>query len=156
MGIRDQENIFSDLQALTATALSTNVIDLGPLSGSPSANTIRDIGAGEVVWLVITVGTVLDSAGEAATLTVTLESDSVATIDSSATTHWTSGSIAEATLAAGYEIAIRIPPGAYERYLAVRYTVGTEDFTSGTISAALVRDVRAYRAYRGGSVSSAD
>lgn len=154
--ILDQELTFSDAQALTATALSTNVIDLGPLSGLPSANTVRDLGAGDPMWLYIQVHTVLDSSGEGATLTITLESDSVSTIDSSATTHWTSGSIAEATLVAGYEIKLKLPPGAYEQYLALRYTVGVESFTSGKISAHLVRDVDLHRYYRGGSVSSAE
>ena len=133
----DLQNQFSKEQALETTVLSTNVIDLGPLGGSPTANTIRDIGAGKTLYLHILVTTVLDSAAEGATLVATLESDSVATIDSSATTHWTSGTIAEATLAAGYWVAkgVPIPSGAYEQYLAVRYTVAVEAFTSGKISA---------------------
>lgn len=145
----DAYNQFSNAQALTATAVSANIIDLGPLGGSPTANLIRDIGAGEELHLSILVTTVLDSAGEAATLTVTLESDDNTGL-SSATTHWTSGSIAEATLAAGYWVAqgIIIPPGAYQRYLGLRYTVGTENFTSGNVSAWLHKgrfDTTVYR-----------
>ncbi len=140
---------FSDPQALTATAISENVIDLGPLGGA-TANLIRDIGAGEPLHLSILVTTTLDSSGEAATLTTTLESDSVVGLDDSATVHWTSGSIVEATLAAGYWIAqgIIIPPGAYERYLGLRYTVGTENFTSGAVKAWLHKgrfDTRVYQ-----------
>lgn len=140
----DKLNTFSWETALTATAIS-DVIDLLVASGAvgagaaggPSANLIRDIGAGKTLYLHGLVTTTLDSSGEAATLTVTLESDSAAGLDSSATTHWTSGSIAEATLAAGYWFAkgIAIPAGSYERYLGLRYTVGTENFTSGKISA---------------------
>lgn len=131
----DSQLQFSAAQALTATAVSSNIIDLGPLGGL-TANTIRDIGAGEELHLSILVTTVLDSAGEAATLTVTLESDDNTGL-TSATTHWTSSSIAEATLAAGYWIAqgIIIPPGAYQRYVGLRYTVGVESFTSGNVSA---------------------
>lgn len=154
--IRDQLLMFSDAQVLTATAVSTNVIDLGPLGGAPSANLIRDIGAGEVMWLVISSPTVLDSAAEGATLVITLESDDNAA-QSSPTVHYTSGTLTEATVsAAGWELLVRVPPSAYQRYLAVRYTVAVENFTTGTISAALVRDVRIYRAYRGGSVSNAE
>ena len=154
--IRDQELTFSDAQVLTATALSTNVIDLGPLSGMPSANLIRDIGEGEVMWLHVSSPTALDSSGEAATLTITLESDDNAAL-SSATTHYTSGALTEATVsAAGWELRVRVPPSAYQQYLGVRYTVGTENFTTGTISAALVRDSRGYRDYRAGSVSNAE
>lgn len=131
-----------DPQALTATAISENVVDLGPLgSNTPaagaSANSVRDIGAGEDLHLSILVSTTLDSSGEAATLTATLESDSAVGLDSAPVVHWTSGSIAEASLAAGYWVAkgIPIPPGAYKRYLGLRFTVGTENFTSGAVKA---------------------
>jgi hypothetical protein len=144
MAIRDQELMFSDLQALTATALSTNVVDLGPLSGG---NTVRDLVGEEPLYLVITVGTVLDSAGEAATLTVTLESDDVEAMNTSPTVHYTSGTITEATLAAGYTLTVPVPSGSYQRYLALRYTVGTENFTSGTISATIQRRARMYLYY---------
>jgi hypothetical protein len=154
--IRDQELMFSDAQALTATAISTNVVDLAPLGGVPTANLIRDIGAGEPMLLHIVSPTALDSAGEAATLTINLESDDNAAL-SSPTVHWTSGALTEAIVsAAGWEIIVAVPPSAYQRFLGVRYTVGTENFTSGTISATLVRDARLYRAYRGGSVSNAE
>jgi hypothetical protein len=134
----DRQNAFSNDQAITATAISTNVIDLGPLGGVTPANLIRDIGAGEPLYLHILVTTALDSAGEAATTTVTLESDSTANLATSATVHWTSGSLAEAVVGvAGYWIAkgVPLPSGAYERYLGVRYTIGTENMTSGNVSA---------------------
>lgn len=140
----DKLNTFSWETALTATAIS-DVIDLlvasGALNagstGGPSANTIRDIGAGEPLYLHVLVTTTLDSAGEAATLDVTLESDSTANLATSATVHITIPQIAEANLAAGTWIAkgIPLPSGAYERYLGVRYTVGGENFTSGNVSA---------------------
>jgi hypothetical protein len=157
MGIRDQLLMFSDAQVLTATALSTNVIDLGPLSGSPAANLIRDIGAGEVMWLVVSSPTILDSAAEGSTLAITLETDDNAAF-SSGTVVLTSGALAESTVVglAGWRFVARLPTFAYERYLAVRYTVAVENFTSGTISATLQRDIRIYRDYRGGSVSNAE
>jgi hypothetical protein len=132
----------SDPQSITADAISEHVIDLGPLGSDnlgagASANTIRDWAAGRPLYLHILVTTTMDSAGEAATLTVTLESDSVVGLDDSATVHWTTSAIAEATLVAGYWIAkgVPIPPGAYERYVGLRYNAGTEDFTSGAVKA---------------------
>lgn len=150
--IRDRQNTFSNEQAVTADAISTNVIDLGPLGGLPSANTIRDIGAGEPLYLHILVTTVIDSAGEGATLVATLESDSTADLATSATVHWTSATIAEADLAAGYWVAkgVPLPSGAYERYLGVRYVSGTEDFTSGKIDAWISNNRYDDRTYRGG------
>lgn len=153
--IRDQENIFDDAVALTATRISTNVIDLGPLTGGDGTNTFRGIADGkEPIWFYFNVDTVLDSAGEAATLTITVESDDAVGLNDSPTVHYTSGSIAEATLAAGYEVKVRLPPGQYKRYLGVRYTVGTENFTSGKINASLARDIENRRDYARGMSES--
>lgn len=140
----DSKELLSDAQALTATAISTYVIDLIPNGGSinagdtggPTANTTVNLGGGKPLYLYIWVHTVLDSAGETATLTATAES-SADTSNGTPTVHWTSGSIAEATLATGYWIAkgVVLPNGSYKRYLCVNYTVGTENFTSGKVSA---------------------
>jgi len=139
--IVDVKNMFSDAQALTADAVSTNVIDLA------ATNTLKDIGAGQPLYLVFKVTTVLDSAGEAATLTLTLESDDNTSL-SSATTHWTSEAIAEATLVAGYTRVIALPvEKTYQRYLGVRYNAGTEDFTSGNVTAFLTTQPEAERLY---------
>lgn len=150
--IRDRQNTFSNDQAITADAISTNVIDLGPLGGTPTANTIRDIGAGETLYLHILVKTALTDADGTPTLTVTLESDSAVGLDSSATTHWTATAITEATLVAGYWIAkgVAIPPGAYERYLGIRYTTNTADFDGGTVDAWLSNNRYDDRTYESG------
>ncbi|MEH2521567.1 hypothetical protein V1279_007140 [Bradyrhizobium sp. AZCC 1610] len=141
--LTDKNETLSDAQALTATAISTKVYDLLPSGGAvgsgrpggPTANTTANI-AGTPLYLYVRVDTVLDSAGEAATLTVTVES-SADTSNGTPTVHWRSNLIAEATLATGYWIArgVGLPPGDYKRYVCVKYTVGTENFTSGNISA---------------------
>jgi hypothetical protein len=140
----DKLEVLSDEQALTATAISTYVYDTLPNGGAinsgdtggPTANTTTNYGAGKPKYLFIWVHTTLDSAGEAATLIASLES-SADTSNGSPTVHWASASVAEATLAAGYWVAkgIAVPPGTYKRYLCVNYTVGTENFTSGKVSA---------------------
>lgn len=144
--IIDKLDLFSDLQAVTASAIS-DVRDLGPLSG----NTGRDLGAGEPLWLVILVGTAVTAAG-AATVTFSLESDSTADLATSATVHWTSAAIAKTALTAGAVVAkIPLPLGPtanYERFLGVRYTVATGPLTAGTFTAALVRSVDSYRSYQ--------
>ena len=132
----------SDPQSITADAISEHVIDLGPLGSDnlgagASANTIRDIGAGRPLYLHIVVSTTLLASGGAASLIVSLESDSVVGLDNSATVHWTGESIAKATLVAGYWYAkgVPLPPGNYERYLGLRYNAITNDFTSGAVKA---------------------
>lgn len=147
--ISDRQNTFSNDQAVTADAISTNVIDLGPLGGG---NTIRDIGSGEPLFLHILVKSAMTDAVGTPTLTVTLESDSVATLDNSATVHWTATAVPEATMIAGYWIAkgVAIPPGAYERYLGVRYTTNSADFDGGTIDAWLSNNRYDDRTYKSG------
>lgn len=141
--IKDAYTQFSDLQAVTATALATNVIDLGPLY---DGNTVRDIGSGQPLYLHILVEEAATASGSA-TVVFTLESDSVATIDSSATVHWTSAAIGKATLVVGYVITVALPPGAYERYLALRYTVATGPLTAGKFTASVDAGLDTRRAY---------
>lgn len=143
--ILDKSNEFSDGQAVTATAVSTNVIELNP-SGS---NPVQDIGAGEPVWLVVQADETATAGGEA-TVTVTLESSDAAGL-TSPTVHYSSGAKALASLTAGSELVrIRLPGGDYKRYLGVRYTVGTGPLTAGKFSAFIVKDAQANRAYASG------
>lgn len=147
----DRSLQFSSEQAVTIDAISSNVIDLGPLGGL-TANTIRDIGAGKTLYLHVLVTTTLLASGGAATLTTSLESDSTADLATSATVHWTSAAIAKASLVAGYWIAkgIPIPSDAYERYLGVRYNATTNDFSSGKVSAWLSENRYDDRNYESG------
>lgn len=144
--LTDKLNTFSEEAAVTTTALLTNVIDLGPLSGG---NTVRDIGAGETLYLYILVTEAATASGSA-TVTFTLESDSVATLDSSATVHLTTAAIGKATLVVGYEIKLALPPGAYERYLGVRATVATGPLTAGKFTAMLTSALETRRDYASG------
>lgn len=143
--LTDKLNTFSDQQAVTATALSTDVVDLGPLSGG---NLVRDLGAGEPAWLAITVQEAALAAG-AATVQFSLESDDNAGL-ASATVHWQSAAIGKAALVPGYQIAIPLPAGAYERYLGVRYTVATGPLTAGKFTAQIVKQPDLRRDYASG------
>lgn len=136
---------FSDAQAVTATAISTNVMDLGPVTD----NVLRDIGSGEDVYLVITTNTAITDASSDATLTATLESDSTVNLATSPTVHFSTGALAFATYAPAGSIvaAVKLPRGNYEQYLGVRYTVAAGPFTAGALDAFLTYDVQAFRAY---------
>lgn len=142
MAYIDAELEFSDGQAVTATAISENVVDLG------ATPTLRDIGAGEPMWLVVNVGTAFTAAG-AATLTITLESDSTADLATSATTHWTSATIPKASLTANTNIVKQPLPSevTYERYLGLRYTVATGPMTAGTLDAFITKDYEQLNSY---------
>lgn len=140
----DKQNELSDAQAVTATAISENVIDLG------AEPTTRDLGlSGEPVWLVVKTVEDCTDSGSDATLTLTLESDSAAGLDSSATTHFSTGALAFAAFATAGTVvaAIPLPQGDYERYLGVRYTIGSGPLTAGKFDAFLTTSAQKWVAY---------
>lgn len=128
--IFDATTLLSNAQAITATAVSTNVIDLGPIA----TGLTRDVGKGMETPFLIQVTEAFTAAG-AATLTITLETDDNSGF-SSATTVWTSPAIPKASLVAGYVIIPEyIPRGVNERYFRLNYTVATGPMTAGKITA---------------------
>ncbi len=122
--IMDKENLFSEDQAVTATAVSTNVIDLG---------VNRDIGKGTPVPIIIQVTE--DFAG-LTSLTASIETDDNESF-SSATVLATSGAVPVASLEAGYQLAMQYMPLGTQRYLRINYTVAGTG-TAGTVTAGVV------------------
>lgn len=143
----DKQAEFSDSQAVTVTAISTNVMDL--VSNSSGKNPLRDIGTGQDVYLVVMTTVAATDVGSDATLAVTLESDSVEALSDSPTIHFTTGTLAFAAFSPAGTVlaAVKLPKGSYERYLGVRYTVGAGPLTAGNFDAFLTTDVDAWRAY---------
>ncbi len=143
----DSQAEFSDAQAVTATAISTNVMDLGP--NTDQAGNTRDIGTGQPVYLVVTTNTLVTDTGSDATLIVTLESATDAGLTTGAVVHVATGTLAFATYATAGSIvlAVRLPAGSYKRYLGLRYTVASGPFTAGAFDAFLTSDAQLYRAY---------
>lgn len=127
--IIDRFNEFSDAQAVTATAASTNIVDLnaaGKIEGKP-------------YYLHIKVNTSATASGDA-TVTFSFETDDN-TGFSSATTLWTSAAIGKAALTAGTEV-VRLPINGMpiKRYTRVYYTVATGPLTAGKFDAFLSAD----------------
>ena len=153
MAIIDLQTKFSDAQAVTATAISTNVLDLRNYATGVTTPVLADEGlVGQNMWLTIVVGTAVTAAG-AATVTFTLESDSDTGLSTSVTTHYSSAAIGKATLVAGYvAVRVQLPSGDYERYLGVRYTVATGPLTAGTFTAFLSPNVQRNITYPNGFV----
>lgn len=138
--ILDEYNEFADATSMstaaTGRALVGDVIDLG------SAPTLKDIGNGEPLYLVLQVDTSFTSGG-AATVSFELASDAAAAIatDGSASVHFATAAIPVATLVAGYVAAIvALPMGSYERYLGILQNVGTAALTAGKLNAFLTAD----------------
>ena len=124
--ILDKQLIMSEAQAITSTAVSTNVIDLA----------IANVNTGEPVEILLQVNEAFTAAG-AGTLTITIETDDNESF-SSATVLLSTGAIPKATLALGYQAAIAFLPPNIERYVRLNYTVATGPMTAGKITAAIV------------------
>lgn len=150
----DKNLEFSDAQALTATAISTDVYDLfstaagGGSVGINGGNTFVDLGQSADLYLVI-IATAAAAGGDSAkTLTITLESADNAGLSSGQVVHWSSGPITGAAITAGARLAtIPLPSAQYKRYMGLRYTVSAS-FTSFTVDAFITTDGSGvYRAY---------
>lgn len=135
----DKLNTFGTEQAVTSTAASTDIIDLGA---------VRDIGNGEPLELVILV-TESATASGAATVTFDLQTDDNSGFSSAATLA-SSGAIGKAALTAGTEVLRIEVPFDVERYLRVYYTVATGPLTAGKFTAFLAHSRQANKAYASG------
>jgi len=125
--LKDKLTMFSDDQAVTSTAASTDYLDQ-----LAAGNAV-----GRGVWLDVRVKTTF-TAGGSATMTIALETDDNASF-SSATVLWQVTAVAVASLTAGTKWRVMVPIGA-ERYLRMNYTVAVGPMTAGNIDAALVQD----------------
>jgi hypothetical protein len=125
----DNNLVMSDAQAVTASTASTKSIDC--------ATALRDIGGGEAVELVVVITTTVAATGGASTTTFSLQDSSD---NSSFSTVTSSADISKASLTAGTEVLrIHLPRGL-RRYIQVYYTVSTNNWTSGAVSAFLTID----------------
>lgn len=123
----------SSAQAVTATAVSTNTIDLSQA---------RDLGPGENLHAVISVDTSAAAAG-AATVTFQIVSSASAALTSPTVLAQTDA-IAKTDLTAGRKpIVIDLSPAVLlaqpigQRYLGIQYTVATGPLTAGAFTAYL-------------------
>jgi hypothetical protein len=141
--ITDKHLTFAEAQTVTATALGADQTDLGPRTD----NALIDIGTGERAFFIVTVDETVTASGSA-TVTFSLESADVATLDSGQVVHLTSAAIGKAALTLGtVAFVAAIPPADYKRYLGARFTVATGPLTAGKFSARIVKDIDAVKAY---------
>ena len=136
--IFDRTNLFSDGQAITASAASTNLIDLGA-TGTPVGGSaiVRDIGPGSDIPVMVTV---TESFNTLTSLTISVQTDDNAAF-SSAKTVFTTPAILLADLAVGAKrnlLPDSIPLGTNERYVRLYYTVAGSNPSTGKITAGVV------------------
>lgn len=134
----DAQLQFSDAQAVTSAAGSTNTIDLSQ---------VRDIGTGRPLYVVVCIVTTLTHGGSNTGVTVALEGDSTTSFTPDGTV--TLFTIAAAAAAGTVYIATLSPgsaPLGYQ-YIRLKYTPTGADLTGGTIDAFLALDIQKFTAY---------
>ncbi|MFM0513096.1 Bbp16 family capsid cement protein [Paraburkholderia sp. RL17-373-BIF-A] len=136
--ILDQQLVFSDTQAITVTANSSNVIDTMP-SGGP--NTKAGLGDGQDITLFALV---MQAFAGGTSVQIQLISADTADLATNPVVHYDTGAIVLAALTAKARlIGVDLPYGKYRRYLGLKYTVvGT--MTAGTVLAALIEDLQTF------------
>lgn len=142
----DKQLEFSYQQAITATAASTNYIDLA---------SIRNIGVGERLYLVFHVATAFTDSGSDSTVTPSLQTDDNSSFSSAATarTYDVFAALTAINTYKYYDLETRdgmLQAGPYERYAQIMYTVANGNLTTGSISAFIVHDIAAWKAFADG------
>lgn len=134
--IFDKESMFSDQQAITGSAVSESVIDLGA-PGTPmhAAGAItQDLGRGRDMAVRIQV---TEDFNTLTSLKIAVEVDDAEGFGSAEEV--ASVSVALADLKAGYVTPIAyMPRGVDKRYVRLNYTVTGTDPTTGKVTAGLV------------------
>ena len=138
--ILDMTTLFSDAQAITASAISTNVLDTlppGRVYGAV-ADLTKDIGKGNKIPILIQV---VEDFATLTSLTVEIR----VSANENMTSHKVllSQTIAVADLKAGKNFAFMcVPPGADRRYMAIQYTVGGSNATAGKVTAGIALGIQ--------------
>jgi len=122
--ILDYENRFSDGQAVTATAVSDNVVDFGSDGAGP----------GEPLELLVQV------SEDFASLTSLQVEVQTSADNSSYSTIASSEDAGVGDLEAGYQFRIRALPHGLDRYVRLRYVVTGSNATAGKVDAGIVVD----------------
>ena len=128
-------NLFSDDQAITATAVSTNVINLG-LPGTPpyaKAPLKQDIGKGNPIPILVQV---TEAFNNLTSLAISIETS--ANSDMSSAKILETQTIALADLKVGAQHSVQVVPvGVDRQYMAIRYTVTGTAPTTGKVTAGI-------------------
>lgn len=131
------EQLFSDSQALTVTAASTNIIDLGATGtviGAPAA-LVRDIGKGNPIPIIVNLD--VAAGGTNPTITVAVQVDTLEGFGSP-TTVATSETKTGGAAGDSIYLDVYLPEGTNERYLRLNYTLAgtapTYTVTAGIVA----------------------
>lgn len=141
--ILNKNLILAENQAVTATAISENVIQWQANGIVPyeAAAVARNLGAGNYIPLLIQV---TEDFATLTSLTVTVETADNAALSSGAVVLATTGAIAAASLLAGYRVPSPqiMPDATLKTYFGLRFTVAGSNATAGKITAAIATEIQ--------------
>ena len=123
----DKENLFSENQAITADAASTNVINI-------AAGKLKEVAFGTPIPLRIQV---TEAFATLTSLNIKVQTATDAAFTSPVTLAQT-GDIAAASLVAGYVAPINFIPKGNLGYMRIYYDVTGSNATAGKITAGIV------------------
>lgn len=124
-------------QAITATAISTNQIDLR--NAATPATVDEGLSGTDGPWLVVQC---LAAFNTLTSLTITLESDSTSNMATAPVVHFSQSVLLAGLTANTQLIRVKLPSADYKRYMAMRYTVVGSNPTLGTLYAFIVLDIQ--------------
>lgn len=130
--IIDKENLLSYKQAITVTAVSTNVIDLGPSHHRKAS------GKDSFLPMLLAIDEPFTDVGSDATLRVQLKSSTAEAINANVRIHYDrTFTFAELLQIGNLELGAALPPDV-QRYVRADYTVASGPFTAGKLTFGLV------------------
>lgn len=128
----DKENLLSYKQAITVTADSTHVIDLGP------NHHMGYSGHDKPLPMMLAIDEAFTDVGSDATLTVAIKSSNAEAFGSGVYTHYTrTFAFAEILQTGRMDLGLALPPDV-RRYVKATYTVASGPFTAGKLTLGLV------------------
>lgn len=141
--IFDRTLKLSDAQAITSTAVSTNVYDQGAPGTvfKAAAALAQDLGKGAKIPFLAQVVTTF-TAGGAATMQFQLQTADDAAFSVNATNLYTSEAIPVASLVAGYQMALDVLIRRTRRFIRMNYIVATGPMTAGAVTCGVVAAVQ--------------
>lgn len=136
--IIDDTLVFSDGQAITADAASTNILDIGAAGTAygHAAPVRRDIGVGRDIPIFVSV---TEAFNNLTSLTISLQVDDEPAFGSPKTVAQ-SAAVPLASLVVGYKFTwpAELPEGTDERYIRLYYDVTGTNPATGKIFASVV------------------
>ncbi len=134
----DAQLLFSDAQAITADAASTNIVDLSQ---------VRNIGEGQSLYIVTIVDIVMTDSGSDSALAVILEGDSTTTLTPDASqTLFT----IPAVTAAGTKFFARLDPNSAPlqlQYIGIQYTPTNGSLSTGSFTTFMTVNIDNWKSY---------